>query len=98
MMLLHEAVFSFSFPPPPPRPWIVIVTKSKKCVNINVEQKVRAEISNLIPRLRCVITQAKSLFQQCGFEAYLQGQFSEPTLAEFFLLKLVNRLFAELIT
>ena len=40
----------------------------------------------------------KSLFQQCGFEAYLQGQFNEPTLTEFFLfLKLINRLFAELI-
>ena len=37
---------------------IVTVTKSKKCVNINAEQRVRARISNLIPRLRCVITQA----------------------------------------
>lgn len=41
----------------------------------------------------------KSLFQQRGFEAYLQCQFNEPTVAKFFLfLTLINRLFAELIT
>lgn len=60
MMPLHEAVFSFScfffF-------WIVTVTKSKKCVSINVEiENKGAVISNLIPRFRCVITQANLYF------------------------------------
>ena len=38
------------------------MTKSKKCVSINVEQRIKAVISNLIPRFRCVITQANLYF------------------------------------
>ena len=39
------------------------MTKSKKCVSINVEiENKGAVISNLIPRFRCVITQANLYF------------------------------------
>ena len=94
MMPLHEAVFSFSF-------FFfsdIYCDKKQEVWQHQCGRESKGSDIKFDSKVEMCYNSGKSLFQQCGFEAYLQGQFNEPTLAEFFLLKLVNRLFAELIT
>ena len=99
MMPLHEAVFSFSF--------LLFFffffdsycDKKQEVCQHQCGTESKGQDIKFDSKVEVCHNSAKFLFQQCGFEAYLQGQFNEPTLAESFLfLKLINRLFAELIT